>query len=128
VTAPLIMPSGDPELYAAETAASGIRGSYLAYRPDVFHRAVDLVEPGASRFLLNVSFKIAGQDWVGFHTAQSRATSPDWVSFVEGATPRELELFGFPPPGDPIWDRALLEATAERYPNLDLTPWRGLAG
>ena len=49
----------------------------------------------------------------------NRAPSGDFTS-----TPRELELFGFPPPGHPIWDAALLDGTAERYPDLDLTPWR----
>ena len=121
---PLIMPDRDPELYAAERAAPGVRGSFLAYRSDVFHRGVDLTEAGSVRYLLNVSYKIAGQDWVGFHAMQSRSTSPDWVAFVEGSTPRQLELFGFPPPDHPIWDEALLDATAERYPKLDLTPWR----
>jgi hypothetical protein len=46
------------------------------------------------------------------------------VRFVEGSTPLELELFGFPEPGHPIWTVTLLEQTAARHPNLDLTPWR----
>ena len=37
-TAPLFMPKQDPELYAAERPAEGVRGSLLVYRPDVFHR------------------------------------------------------------------------------------------
>ncbi len=123
-TTPLIMPGADPELYAAERPAAGVRGSLLAYRPDVFHRAVDLTEPGGARFLLNVSFKPAAQDWVGYHALQSRANSPHWVAFVEDSTPTELALFGFPPPGHPIWDTELLEATSQRYPKLDLAPWR----
>jgi hypothetical protein len=123
-TVPLFMPRSDPEVYAAERPAPGVRGSLLAYRPDVFHRAVDLTAPRGARFLLNVSYKIAGQDWIGFHSMQSRATWPEWVTFVEGSTPRELELWGFPSPGHPIWDDALLDATADRYPALDLTPWR----
>jgi hypothetical protein len=123
-TVPLVMPDRDPALYAAERPARGPRGSLLAYRPDVFHRAVDLTEPGGARFLLNVSYKVAGHDWIGFHSMQSRATSPHWARFVEGSTPRELELWGFPPPGHPIWDGPLLDATAQRYPKLDLTPWR----
>lgn len=123
-TVPLIMPDADPALYAAERPAAGVRGSLLAYRPDVFHRAVDLTAPHGARFLLNVSFKVAGEDWIGYHTAQSRATDPDWVTFVEGSTARDLALFGFPPPGHPIWDRAFLDATAERYPKLDLAAWR----
>ncbi|MDQ1519950.1 MAG: hypothetical protein QOI55_1023 [Actinomycetota bacterium] len=124
ITAPLIMPDADPELYGAARPAVGRRGSLLAYRSDVFHRAVDLTEPGGARFLLNVSFKVAGHDWIGFHSWQSRATSEHWTRFVEHSSPRELALFGFPPPGHPIWDDALLEATAIRYPKLDLGPWR----
>jgi hypothetical protein len=101
-----------------------VRGSLLAYRADVFHRGVDLTAPGGARYLLNISYKRAGHDWIGFHSMQSRATAPEWTAFVEGSSPRELELFGFPPPGHEIWDAALLDATAERYPKLDLGPWR----
>ena len=127
-TEPLIMPDGDPELYAAERPATGVRGSLLAYRPDVFHRGVDLTDPGGARFLLNVSFKSAGQDWIGYDSMQSRANSFEWDAFAEASTPKELALFGFPPPGHPIWDAALIEATARRYPKLDLTPWRAALG
>jgi hypothetical protein len=120
----LVMPDGDPELYALEKGAAGVRGSYLAYRPDVFHRAVQLAEPGGSRFLLNVSYRTAGQDWIGYHTSQSKSTSSEWIHFVENSTPHELALFGFPLPGHPIWNTALLDATQRFYRKLDLTPWR----
>jgi hypothetical protein len=126
-TEPLIMPEGDPKIYAAERPATGVRGSLLAYRPDVFHRGVDLTDPGGSRFLLNVSFKSAGQDWIGYDSIQPRANSSDWDRFAEASNPEELALFGFPRPGHPIWDEAMLDATALRYPNLDLTPWRAAA-
>ncbi|MSO78945.1 MAG: hypothetical protein EXQ79_04995 [Acidimicrobiia bacterium] len=123
-TVPLVLPRQDPELYGAERPAMGPRGSLLVYRPDVFHRGVDIVEPGGARFLMNVAYKRTGHDWVGFDTAQSRASSPAWTTFVEGSTPRELALFGFPEPGHAIWNEALLDATARKYPNLDLAPWR----
>jgi len=123
-TTPLIMPDRDPALYAAEKPAAGRRGSYLAYRTDVFHRAVDMTETGGSRFLLNVSYKTAEVDWVGYHALQSRAISPDWTRFAEGCTPRQLALFGFPPPGHRVWSSALIEATQRLYPGLDLDPWR----
>jgi hypothetical protein len=123
-TAPLFMPQQDPELYAKERPAPGVRGSLLAYRPDVFHRGVEMTEPGAARFLLNVSFKHAHQDWVGYHAPQSNSTSHETTVFIEGSTPRELALIGFPEPGHRIWDDEMLAATAERYPGLDLTPWR----
>ncbi|MBV9421202.1 MAG: hypothetical protein JO348_15650, partial [Alphaproteobacteria bacterium] len=39
-------------------------------------------------------------------------------------TPRQLEALGFPPPGHDYWDETTLAGAADRYPNLDLTPWR----
>lgn len=71
-----------------------------------------------------MSFKAARQDWVGYDSIQSRANSFEWDEFAQASTPEELALFGFPRPGHPIWDAAMIEATALRYPKLDLTPWR----
>ena len=34
----VLMPRGNPEVYAVERPAIGIRGSYLAYRSDTYHR------------------------------------------------------------------------------------------
>ena len=121
---PVILPQMDPGLYARERPATGVRGSYLAYRSDVWHRGSAFGAPGTARFTLALAFKRAGQDWIGYDQQQSRSTGPEWTRFVEGSSPRELELFGFPPPGHPVWDEGLLERTALRYPNLDLGPWR----
>ena len=120
----VFMPDQDPELYASERAASGVRGSLMAYRNDVFHRGVDITRPGGSRYLFNVSYKVADIEWIGYNLVQSKATHPGWTQFVEGSTPRELELWGFPPPGNRVWTAELIDATAERYPKLDLDPWR----
>jgi hypothetical protein len=126
ITAPLLWPANEHEAaaYAAEQPAAGPRGSLLVYRTDVFHRGVDLTEPYGARYLLNVSYKKAGHEWIGFTAIQSRATSQHFVRFVEESTPRELALFGFPPPGHPMWTPEFLDLTAERYPKLDLQPWR----
>jgi len=120
---PVILPKMDPDLYAAERRAPGIRGSYLAYRSDVWHRGAPFGSAEGARFLVALAFKRTGQDWIAYDQAQSRSTGPEWTTFVEHSTPRELELFGFPPPGHPIWNEALLQKTAIRYPNLDLEPW-----
>jgi hypothetical protein len=126
VTSPfgVVLPDWDPELYAAERPAPGVRGSYLAYRSDVYHRGAPFGSPGTARFLAAAAFKNAGVDWIGYDQQQPRSTGPDWTRFVEGSTPRQLELFGFPPPGHPVWNEKLLDQTALRYPALDLGPWR----
>jgi len=121
---PVLMPDFAPEIYRAERQAIGPRGSYLAYRSDVFHRGGPFAEPDRARFVLALAFKRAGQDWLGYDQAQSRSTAAEWTRFAESCSPRELELFGFPPPGHPIWTAELLDATAIRYPGLDLSPWR----
>ena len=48
-----------------------------------------------------------------------------WESFVARASPRQLQLFGFPPPGHRYWTEETLEGMRRRYPGLDPSPWRG---
>jgi hypothetical protein len=125
---PVLMPDFAPAVYAAEREAVGPRGSYLAYRSDVFHRGGPFGSDQTARFVLSLSFKRAGHDWIGYDQAQSRSTSVDWIRFAQTCSPRQLELFGFPPPGHPIWNVELLAATQDRYPKLDLGPWREALG
>jgi hypothetical protein len=121
---PVLMPDYAPEIYALEKPATGVRGSYLAYRSDVFHRGTAFGSAGTSRTVLALAFRHAAHEWIGYDEAQSRSNSPGWTRFVEGSTPRELELFGFPPPGHEIWTERLLDETQARYPKLDLSAWR----
>jgi hypothetical protein len=119
----VVMPNMEPGVYAAERAAPGIRGSYLAYRSDTWHRGAPFGSDSGARVVLAVAFKHAGIEWIGYDMPQSRSTGMEWTVFVEGSTPRELELFGWPSPGHPVWDQQLLEQTQQRYPALDLGPW-----
>jgi hypothetical protein len=121
---PVVMPDTDPDVYRAEVRAAGTRGSYLAYRSDVYHRGAPFESEGSARFVLALGFRRAGHDWIGYDQAQSVSTGPAWIGFAEGASPRELALFGFPLPGHPIWTEELLAQLALRYPRLDLEPWR----
>lgn len=121
---PVLMPDLAPELYRAERAATGVAGSLLAYRSDVFHRGAAFATPGSARSVLALAFRHAAHEWIGYDQAQSRSTRTEWTRFAERCSPRELELFGFPPPGHPVWSDELLDATALRYPLMDLGPWR----
>jgi hypothetical protein len=73
-----------------------------------------------------IAFKNAEVEWIGYDTQQNRSTGTEWTAFAEESTPRELALFGWPPPGHPVWDERLLARTQERYPDLDLGPWRAV--
>ena len=120
----VLMPRGNPEVYRAERAAPGVRGSYLAYRSDTYHRGAPFGSGTGARVVVAVAFKNSGTEWIGYDTQQSRSTGTEWTVFAEGSTPRELALFGWPAPGHPVWNEGLLERTQERYPALDLGPWR----
>ena len=42
-------------------------------------------------------------------------------------TPRQRDLFGWPPPGDTYWNAQTLSDVALRYPGIDLTPYGATA-
>lgn len=111
------------ELYEDPGEASGPAGSIVAYRPDVYHRSVDVTGPGAARFMFHVSYKPAGTEWLGYQAWQIKGFSAEWHNFVQQAGPRQLGVVGFPEPGHPYWTEETLAGVGARYPGLDMTPW-----
>jgi hypothetical protein len=107
-----------------EVAAVGPAGSVLAYSADTVHRGADMTEPGAGRFFFNLGYRCAGVDWTGDLPWPRRGIEPVIPRWIQGLDPRQLAAIGFPPPGHDYWDDQTLAATAARYPDLDLTPWK----
>jgi hypothetical protein len=110
-------------LYEEAGEASGTAGSIVAYRPDVYHRSVDVTEPGASRFILHVAYRPTIAEWGGYQAWPFKGFSPDWNNFVQYSNPRALGVLGFPKPGHLYWTEETLAGVAARYPGLDMTPW-----
>lgn len=118
------LPSERPEWYAAEVPAAGPAGTVLAYSVDTFHRGTAMRAPRGARYTMQVNFRAAANEWMTRHSWGDRSFEPAWTPFVHRATPRQLQLFGFPPPGHPFWTPETLTGMAERYPSLDLSAWR----
>jgi hypothetical protein len=112
------------DLYEAEVTAAGQTGTVLAYRGETLHRATNLTAPGGARYTLHCSFRPAGDEWVGRQGWGDRSFDSSWNPFVVRASPTQLELFGFPPPGHHYWTSQTVDGLALRYPGLDVTPWR----
>ena len=112
------------DLYQHEVAATGRRGSLLAYRSDVWHRGTDFAKADASRFVLVVAFRPASAEWFGYDAFPRLGNSGTFASFVAGKSPDELALFGIPRPGHAYWNEATVDAMEAKYPGLDVTPWR----
>ena len=116
------------DLYDGAGDASGPAGSVVAYRPDVYHRAVDFSERGRSRFMLHVAYKVAGAEWAGYQAWPFKGFSPAWHDFVQQASVRQLTVVGFPVPGHRYWTEETLAGVQARYPRLDMTPWAAADG
>ncbi len=111
-------------LYDEPGEAAGPAGSVVAYSGDVYHRSVDVTEPGQARFMLHVAYKPASLDWMGYQAWPIKGFSPEWHKFVSQASVRQLTVLGFPKPGHPYWTDETLAGVAARYPGLDMSPWR----
>jgi len=120
------VPYGD--LYQHEIAATGRRGSLLAYRSDVWHRGTDFARSDAYRFVLVTAFRPAQADWFGYDAFPRLGGDATFRSFAVGKSPEDLALFGVPRPGHAFWNEATVDGMAARYPGLDVSPWRDALG
>lgn len=118
---------GRPDLYEAEISGAGPAGTVIAFETGTFHRGTQLTAPRGARYSMQVCYRPATVQWGDRLAWASGSFEPEWVRFVERAAPHQLQLFGFPPPGHPFWTPRTLAGMAERYPGLDLTPWRPAA-
>ena len=116
---------GRPDWYDHEVRATGPAGTVVAYRIETFHRGTDLRSEGGSRFTIHINLRGAASDWITRRAWTDRANDGSaWTDFVVAASPRQLQLFGFPPPRHPYWTPTTLEAMGQRYPGFDTTVWR----
>lgn len=118
---PAELPMG--ALFEHEIAATGPAGSLLIYRTDVFHRASTFTVPGRARFAMLVDLQERGWRWQGKMAWAHHAQRPGMTEAMVRMTPRQRDLFGWPPPGSDYWTEQTLRDVAARYPGIDLTPY-----
>lgn len=111
-------------LFEQEVPVTGPAGTLLIYKTDVLHRASNLTGPQASRFVLLCDYHARGQRWRGKQAWPDHAIRPGWTEALTAMSPRQRDLFGWPPPGDAYWTAQTLAGVAARYPGMDLTPYR----
>lgn len=116
--------TGSPDLYDAEVRAAGPAGTVVAWAPGTFHRGTALTLPRGARYTIHLGYRPARAEWGQRMPWANRSHELEWYQFAHRAIPRQLALFGFPPPGHPYWTEATLTGTSQRYPGLNMTPWR----
>lgn len=115
---------GRPDLFDREVRATGPAGTVVAYTNRTFHRGTELTAPRGARYTIHVNFRPAASEWQARHSWLSQANEDAWHDFVRRASPRQLELFGWPPPGHPYWCNETLAGVCKRYPGFDPGPWQ----
>jgi hypothetical protein len=113
------------ELFDVEEAALGPAGSLMIYRTDVFHRGSTFTAPQRSRFAMLVDFQERGWPWTGKMAWPNSGNHPGLADALTRMTPRQRDLFGWPPVGSDYWSPRTLAGVAARYPEMDLTPYGG---
>ncbi len=112
------------ELIGREVRAVAPAGSLLLYRTDVLHRATGFTNPSGTRFVATSAYQARGAQWTGKISWPDRSWVQEMGPVLRDASVRERDLFGWPPPGHPYWCEQSLVDVAQRYPGIDLTPYR----
>jgi hypothetical protein len=108
-----------------EESVTGPAGSLMIYRTSVLHRGSSFGAPGRSRFAMLIDYQSRGWRWNGKVSWPDRAGRPGFGQALTLMTPRQRDLFGWPPVGSDYWNEQTLKDVALRYPDMDLTPYAG---
>jgi hypothetical protein len=106
-----------------EVAVTGPAGSIFLYTTDVLHRGSAMTGTERSRFVLLADYAARGNPWMGKMSWPGLANRPAFATLLANASPRERDLFGFPPPGHEYWNEQTLRDVAARWPGMDMTPY-----
>lgn len=114
---------GMGEMFDREVAVTGPAGSLMIYKTDVFHRGSDFKGPNRSRFAVLTDFQARGVRWQGKMSWPDRGGQPAMSEALTKMSPRQRDLFGWPPVGSDYWNAQTLHDVAVRYPDMDLAPY-----
>jgi hypothetical protein len=120
-----IFPNGLPygEMFDEEVSLTCPAGSLMIYKTDILHRGSNFGGPGRSRFAMLMDFQKRGWRWNGKMSWPDHADKPGFKRSIVQMTPRQRDLFGWPPIGSEYWNEQTLRDVASRYPGIDLRPY-----
>lgn len=111
--------------FAPSVAATATAGTALFYSSWLVHAAVPFADKGAQRAVWTLSMARAETRAVNrFANAYAYADRSFTKAFWTTASARVRSLFGWPPPGDPIYTETTLGLLEAWYPGMDLGEYR----
>ena len=73
-----------------------------------------------------VDFQVRGWPWNGKMSWPNHAERKGFCDAMVAMSPRERELFGWPPAGSDYWNAQTLADVGARYPGMDMAPYTPL--
>ena len=118
-----LVPNGRPDEEAVPMIVPG--GSVCLYSIFTRHAASEFTSHRGHRPAMHVCYSRKDRPWDGGRTFtyKSGTSNEAMCRFMVEATPRQRELLGFPPPGDPLWTKQFIEGMVKRYPGFDPVPY-----
>lgn len=114
-----------PELFDLERAIVVPAGSIFLYSMRTFHRGSALTATEGLRHSIHVAYQRRSMTWGGWRSYVREANKPPSRQFVTRLSVDQRTMIGFPPPGDPYWTPQAIDAVQQRYPDIDMGPYRG---
>jgi len=91
-------------------------GSVAIFTNYNWHSAGDYSRKDGQRYVWKFAFGRADHYWEGVSHYTNVGQNPDFRDFIGSLSPKERELFRFPPAGHPYYTNQTLEALEEQYP------------
>ncbi len=113
-----------PELFEREHAITVPAGSIFLYSMRTFHRGSALTADEGLRHSLHVAYQRRSMSWGGWRSYVREANNEGFPELVTRLSVDQRTMIGFPPPGDPYWSPQSVEAVQQRYPEIDMQPYR----
>lgn len=114
----------DSALYGKEKPVLVPAGGLLIFGMATWHRASAIDADFGVRFSHHLIFRAARHSFQGFHLWSHFGEKTELQELIPKLTPRQREVLGFPAPGDPYWNDQTLRGVSQRYPGMDMSPYR----
>ena len=109
-------------LYAEEKPICYAPGTCIIYGLNAWHRGTP-VNPDQIRYTHHHVWRHREAEWVNWQSLAPRMSAMPSL-YLSGLSVLQRTVLGFPAPGDRYWTADTLDAVGQRYPEMDMSPYR----
>lgn len=118
-------PENTARLYREEKPVRYKPGTAILYGLNAWHRGTPAAA-GKVRYTHHHVWRLRHAEWVNWQSLAPRMANMP-TRYLEDLSVLQRTVLGFAPPGDRYWTAETIDAVGQRYPRMDMTPYRGRA-